>query len=214
MDNEQLKINNETIKTIVSQMANKVESERDYLTKLDSDIGDADHGVNLNIGFQAVMDQLQDLDTSNMSIKAFVKKIGFILLDKIGGASGPLYGSFFMKLGKDLGEEKEVSENTFFDMLNNGVLAIQKRGKVSLGEKTMYDIAKPTVDFLLKNEILSSTELFNKAKELAQEKFDETTKMFPQKGRAARLGKNAVGHPDPGAASMQFLLDIICDTLI
>lgn len=213
MENNQLKITNETIKTIVSQMADKVAAEKDYLTKLDSDIGDADHGVNLNIGFQSVMEQLPNLDVPNLSIKAFTKKIGFTLLDKIGGASGPLYGSFFMKLGNDLNDEQEVSEKVFFNMLNNGVLAIQKRGKVSLGEKTMYDVIKPTVDFLLENESLNTDDLFSETKILAQKNFDEVTEMFPKKGRAARLGENAIGHPDPGSASIQFLINIICDTL-
>lgn len=204
----------QTIQKIVSQMANKVKNEKDYLTKLDSDIGDADHGVNLDIGFQSVIAQLKNSDTSNMTIKNFVKKVGFILLDKIGGASGPLYGSFFMQLGNSLDTEKEVSFDTFFSMLDNGVIAIEKRGKVKIGEKTMFDVIRPTVDFLLENKDTDRKKLLLAAKKIANNKFNETINLFPKKGRAARLGEKAVGHADPGAASIQFLIDIICDTLI
>ncbi len=214
MSTETPTINNQIIQTIVTQMAEKIHQEKDYLTELDSAIGDADHGVNMDIGFQAVLQQLPQWDLDQMTLKALVKKIGFTLLDKIGGASGPLYGSFFMQLGKDLTDEKTVDLPTFYQMLNNGTAAIEKRGKVALEEKTMFDVLQPTVKYLIDHEAEPDyQQTLTNAQKVAQEAFDHTTTLFPKKGRAARLGEKGVDKADPGSASIKFLINIICDTL-
>ena len=113
----------------LAKMAELAEVNRDYWTKLDSDIGDGDHGINLSIGFRAVNANLQDNLEKAPDISTLLKKSGMLLLSKVGGASGPLYGSFFIKMGKEDTGKETVTFPEFAGMLKNGVEAVQLRGK-------------------------------------------------------------------------------------
>ncbi len=195
-------------------MAELAEEQRDHWTKLDSDIGDGDHGINLSIGFRAVAKQLETLDFESTDIAALYKKVGMTLLSKVGGASGPLYGSFFMKAGTHLDGEHEVDFKQFTQMIQDGVDAIAFRGKASLGDKTMLDAFLPGLEVLshsdLENEPLASFEAFVARMKLGS---DETIPLICKKGRAVRLGERAIGHRDPGSESAWMLMNVYLEQL-
>lgn len=144
-------------KSIVN-MADLIEKERDHLTKLDSDIGDGDHGINMTIGFREVTKKLDEIDGNAEDINSFMKKVGMSLLGKVGGASGPLYGSLFMKMGADITGKNEVTFDEFIGMIENGIVAVETRGKAVVGEKTMVDALRPGIDFL-KGQSVNGNEL-------------------------------------------------------
>jgi dihydroxyacetone kinase-like protein len=195
-------------------MAELAEEQRDHWTKLDSDIGDGDHGINLSIGFRAVAKQLETLDFESTDIASRYKKVGMTLLSKVGGASGPLYGSFFMKAGTHLDGEHEVDFKQFTQMIQDGVDAIAFRGKASLGDKTMLDAFLPGLEVLshsdLENEPLASFEAFVARMKLGS---DETIPLICKKGRAVRLGERAIGHRDPGSESAWMLMNVYLEQL-
>ncbi|HVK43757.1 MAG TPA: dihydroxyacetone kinase subunit DhaL, partial [Micropruina sp.] len=124
------------------RMANTAEEHRDEWTKLDGDIGDGDHGINLTIGFREVVKQLDALP-DDTDVAGTFKLVGMTLLRKVGGASGPLYGSFFMKAGAEVADQPEVSFDDLRRMLRAGVDAIIARGKAQVGDKTMIDSYMP-----------------------------------------------------------------------
>lgn len=199
-------------KEVVSIMAEKIKRNEDYLTKLDSDIGDGDHGVNMNIGFSSVSKNINQTSKNSKDIGDFLKKVGFTLLDKIGGASGPLYGSLFMTMGSTVKGKNEIFFQDYIQMLERGLETLEKRGKAKVGDKTMIDVLGPYVKFLLKNRNKDGLgKILDTGKKLSKEKVEDTKGLFPKKGRAARLGKKAVGFVDPGGASINFLLDSFYD---
>lgn len=192
----------------LKNMSELIEKERNYLTKLDSEIGDGDHGINLSIGFREVTKKLDELDASSSDIATLMKKAGMTLLGKVGGASGPLYGSFFMKLGTDVAGKNEVTFSEFVEMLSNGVEAVQKRGKAAAGDKTMLDAFLPGIESL-KNQESKETELeaFKESIEAMKQGAEDTIPWVTKKGRAMRLGERAIGHKDPGAESSWMLVN-------
>ena len=132
----------------LKKLAAMAEENRDHLSKLDSDIGDGDHGINLTIGFREVEKQLPQLSESVTDIAELMKKVGMILLSKVGGASGPLYGSFFMKMATHIIGKQEVTFKEFCQMYQDGVEAVQMRGKAELNDKTMLDALIPGLEIL------------------------------------------------------------------
>lgn len=185
-----------------------IEKERDHLTELDSDIGDGDHGINMSIGFREVTKKLNDFDEASEDITTFLKKVGMALLGKIGGASGPLYGSFFMKMGKDVAGENEVTFEEFVGMIETGIEAIEARGKAVVGEKTMVDAFRPGIDFLKKQRIDNNElEIFGEFVEEMKKGSENTIPLVAKKGRAMRLGERAIGHRDPGSESSWMLMN-------
>lgn len=185
-----------------------IEKNRDHLSNLDSEIGDGDHGINLSIGFREVTNQLDDLDDSAKDLSEYFKKIGMILLGKVGGASGPLYGSFFMKMGSEMTGKNEASLKDFAVMFENGVKAVEQRGKTGTGEKTMVDALRPGADYLNSQDLTDNElEHFEKFIEVMKQGAEDTVEMFPKKGRSAKLGERAVGHKDPGAESSWLMMN-------
>ncbi|EJD6091727.1 dihydroxyacetone kinase subunit L [Citrobacter freundii] len=190
-----------------NHIAEAVEEQKYYLSQLDSDIGDGDHGINLSIGFREVHANLPDLANTTKNIGELLNKIGFILLSKVGGASGPLYGGFFIAMGKSANDKEQVSLSDFIDMLSAGVGSIAKRGKASAGDKTMLDSLLPGIEFLQKNvDQLPMDELFENMIAEMQKGSDAVIHLVAKKGRAMRLGERAIGHKDPGAESAILLL--------
>ncbi|MGX6962673.1 dihydroxyacetone kinase subunit DhaL [Vagococcus xieshaowenii] len=195
-------------------MAALTEENRDYWTELDSDIGDGDHGINLSIGFRGVTEKLQENYDNSNDINDLLKKSGMILLSKVGGASGPLYGSFFMKIGKDVVGKNEVTFVEFVDMLKNGIEAIQMRGKAELGDKTMLDTLLPGLDYLeLHKEDEDSIKVLEDAVAIMKQGSDSTIPLVAKKGRAMRLGERAIGHRDPGSASSWMLINVFLEEM-
>ncbi|WP_251867493.1 dihydroxyacetone kinase subunit DhaL [Enterococcus malodoratus] len=190
-------------------MAKLSEEQRDHWTKLDSDIGDGDHGINLSIGFRGIMDKIDQLDEENSDINSLLKKSGMILLSKVGGAAGPLYGSFFMKMGGNYPDRTEVTFSEFLDMIRTGIEAVQFRGKAELGDKTMIDAFLPGLklinDYQKSEDPLSFFDSFVRAMRAGS---DATIPLVAKKGRAMRLGERAIGHRDPGSDSSWMLMNV------
>ncbi|MFF4536148.1 dihydroxyacetone kinase subunit DhaL [Streptomyces aureus] len=176
--------------------AASVDREADRLTDLDSPIGDADHGRNLQRGFAAVSAALEKdaPDTPG----AVLTLAGRQLISTVGGASGPLYGTLLRRTGKALGDAAEVSDEQFADALRTGVDAVMALGGAAPGDKTMIDALVPAVDAL--------AESFDAAKTAAEEGAVATTPLQARKGRASYLGERSIGHQDPGATSSALLI--------
>lgn len=203
-----LTLDRDFFKKSIVNMADLIEKERDHLTKLDSDIGDGDHGINMTIGFREVTKKLDEFDENAEDINSFLKKVGMSLLGKVGGASGPLYGSLFMKMGADVTGKKEVTFNEFIGMLENGVVAVETRGKAVVGEKTMVDALRPGIDFLKAQSIDGDElEVYGQFIDVMKEGSDKTIPLVAKKGRALRLGERAIGHRDPGSESSWMLMN-------
>lgn len=192
------------------------EDRKDYYTELDSAIGDGDHGINLSIGFREVGKNIETWKDD--SVKDLYKEVGKALLDKVGGSSGPLYGSFFMKFGlpvKTKGPDEGATFTEFIQMMETGVEVIKKRGKSTTGEKTMLDTFVPAVE-TLKAEYEAGTpakEAMAKAVEAGKAGLESTRNIVATKGRAMRLGERAIGHLDPGAASAAEFLEVFYNNM-
>lgn len=199
---------------VLKDMGELVEKERDYLTGLDSDIGDGDHGINLSIGFREVNKQLDELLAVSPDVATLLKKTGMILLGKVGGASGPLYGSFFMKCGADVAGKTELNFDDLCGMIINGAAAVQHRGKAELGDKTMMDAFLPGVE-VLENRVQDSDPVltFTAFIDAMQAGAQSTIPLIAKKGRALRLGERAIGHLDPGSESSWMLMNVILENL-
>ncbi|MET7685974.1 dihydroxyacetone kinase subunit DhaL [Streptomyces sp. NPDC005423] len=176
--------------------AASVDREAGWLTDLDSAIGDADHGSNLQRGFTAVAATLEK--EAPQTPGAVLTLAGRQLISTVGGASGPLYGTLLRRTGKALGEAAEVSAEEFADALRTGVDAVRTLGGAAPGDKTMIDALVPAVDAL--------GDGFGAARVAAREGAVATTPLRARKGRASYLGERSIGHQDPGATSASLLI--------
>ncbi|MEW1871690.1 dihydroxyacetone kinase subunit DhaL [Streptomyces caelestis] len=176
--------------------AASVDREAERLTALDSPIGDADHGSNLQRGFRAVRDTLEKEPPTTPG--AVLVQAGRLLISTVGGASGPLYGTLLRRTGKALGEAVEVDERQLAEALRAGVDAVRQLGGAAPGDKTMIDALVPAVDAL--------GDSFAAASDAAEEGAVATTPLLARKGRASYLGERSIGHQDPGATSSALLI--------
>jgi phosphoenolpyruvate---glycerone phosphotransferase subunit DhaL len=189
---------------LLDVMAQAVIANAAELTELDSAIGDADHGLNMKRGFEAVL-----ADRVNILAKPLPEAIaamGYTLVMKIGGASGPLYGTLFMALGKELGANPSLAD------LGRALLvagaAVGTRGKAETGSKTLLDVLLP-----VSAHIASGTATIKSVRQLAAASAKATIAMKALRGRASFLGDRSIGHMDPGARSCEILIDAVCDVL-
>lgn len=181
--------------------AASVDREAERLTALDSPIGDADHGTNLQRGFAAVRDALEKEPPATPG--AVLTQAGRLLISTVGGASGPLYGTLLRRTGKALGDAGEVGEGQLAEALRAGVDAVMQLGGAAPGDKTMIDALVPAVDAL--------GDSFAAAREAAEEGAVGTTPLQARKGRASYLGERSIGHQDPGATSAALLIAALAD---
>jgi dihydroxyacetone kinase-like protein len=197
----------------VRAFAALVSEHKGHLTELDSAIGDADHGINMDRGMRAVLDKLDS--TRPTTADELCKLVGFTLVSSVGGASGPLYGTFFLRLGTALGPASELSPEDLAKGLRAGLDGLAARGKPELGDKTMYDALHPALNALeaaLANQC-SLDEAIADASSACHAGRDATTPLVARKGRASYLGERSAGHQDPGATSAALLLDAIATVL-
>ena len=187
----------------VAAIAAAVKENADYLTQLDSAIGDADHGVNLNRGFTAVVTALDGFEADAPG--AVLVKTGTTLISKVGGASGPLYGSAFRALGKAL-DGSDAGAAALAAALREGLAAIQKLGAAAPGDKTIVDALGPAVEAFERVAPQGLAAAAAAAASAAEAGAKETTALQARKGRASYLGPRSVGHQDPGATSTHMLL--------
>ncbi len=190
-----------------------LEEQRDYLTQLDSAIGDADHGINMDRGFKAVNEKIASM--AETDIGQILKTVGSTLVSTVGGASGPLYGTAFLRAGMALTGKRDASEADVVNMLAAALEGIKARGKAQPGEKTMVDALQPAVDAaqagLQAGE--SMPQLLQRISEAAEAGMKATIPLQATKGRASYLGERSVGHQDPGATSCWLLLRTLAETI-
>jgi dihydroxyacetone kinase-like protein len=197
----------------VRRFAALVGEERDHLTELDSAIGDADHGTNLDRGMRAAVVALDELGPAGAG--PLFTKVGMTLVSTVGGASGPLFGTLFMRMGSSLGDVTSASPEQVCAALRAGLEGVVARGKAQAEDKTMYDALAPAVDALeagLKDG-RGLGEALAEARAAADAGRDATTPMLARKGRASYLGERSVGHQDPGATSTALLVAAAADAL-
>lgn len=193
--------------------AASVHTSRDSLTALDSAIGDADHGANMDRGMTAVVAALDagSFDT----VGALFKKVGMTLVSTVGGASGPLYGTLFLRFGTSAGEATSLDAGSVAKALRAGLEGVVARGRPEAGDKTMFDALSPALD-ALDASLASGASLSDAlaaASRAADAGRDATTPMLARKGRASYLGERSVGHQDPGATSTALLIAAAARTL-
>lgn len=197
----------------VRRFAEEVETNKSHLTKLDSAIGDGDHGTNMQRGMQAALAKIEDADKDD--IGALFKTIGTTLVSKVGGAAGPLYGTLFMQIATPLAGGTEVTPDEWAGAFASGVEGVRKRGKADIGDKTMIDALVPARDAL--QEALAEGATFEDALErsadAAREGMESTTPLVARKGRASYMGERSAGHQDPGATSSHLLVQSAFETL-
>jgi len=188
----------------IARVASTIADQADYLTQLDSAIGDADHGVNMNRGFAAVTEALADYEAA--TVGDVLVRVGTTLVSRVGGASGPLYGSAFRAMGKDLGAPT-VDTAQLTAALRMGLEALQKLGAAVPGDKTIVDAYVPALEALQAAVDAGESLTFATAAaaDAAQEGMRATIPMQARKGRASYLGPRSVGHQDPGATSTWFI---------
>lgn len=193
--------------------AARIAEAKEYLTELDAAIGDADHGVNMDRGFGEVVLRLPELARQDMG--ALLKGIGMTLLSKVGGASGPLYGTLFLRLSQVATGKEALTVDEFVAGLEAGIAGIQQRGSAHPGEKTMIDALLPAMA-RLREEVASGVALADAlaaAAVAAQAGMKATIAMQATKGRASYLGPRSIGHQDPGATSAWMLVQAAAETL-
>ena len=199
---------NEVIE-IINQIADNINKNKLYLTELDAAIGDGDHGLNMDKGFQAVKEKLKDDNGENLGDT--FKKIGMTLVSTVGGASGPLYGTAFMKSAAVLNNKSEMDMDDFIEVLKVSLEGIKMRGKAVYGEKTMIDSIEPALNSLIKSkeENISSIEAIKKAVMAAEDGVEYTKTIVATKGRSSYLGERSIGHQDAGATSSYLILKTV-----
>lgn len=190
-----------------------VAENKEYLTELDSAIGDADHGINMNRGFQAVLGKLDAGEAAD--IGALLKTVGMTLVSTVGGASGPLYGTLFLQMGTSAAGKSDLSGDDWAAALAAGVAGVQRRGKAELGDKTMIDALVPAVE-AVRSALADGSTLdaaLRRSAEAAREGMTATIPLVARKGRASYLGERSANHQDPGATSSWLLLRTATETL-
>lgn len=208
-----MSINGKKVIEILTQIAEKIDENKGYLSELDATIGDGDHGINMSKGFKAVTEKLKEDD--GVDIAGVLKKTGMALVSTVGGASGPLYGTAFMKSAMSVNGKTEIDIKDFSNMLKDALDGIKMRGKATAGEKTMIDALEPALEAINKGieQGLESKEILKLAKEAAYNGVEYTKTIIATKGRASYLGERSIGHQDAGATSSAIILETIYEAI-
>jgi dihydroxyacetone kinase-like protein len=188
-----------------------LEQNRDYLTQLDAAIGDADHGANMDRGFKAVRAKMPEM--ADKDVGTIFKTVGMTLLSTVGGAGGPLYGTFFLQAGVKSAGKMELGLEDWLLALQAAVDGVIMRGKAELGDKTMVDALTPAVEALKKAvaDGIPMSQALRDSAEAAQRGMEATTPLVARKGRASYLGPRSADHQDPGATSSYLVLQAAAD---
>lgn len=197
----------------LQDFATQIEQNKDYLTELDAAIGDADHGINMDRGFKKVMSQLPSV--ADKDIGSILKSVSMTLISSVGGASGPLYGTFFLRASTVAVDKQELTDEEIVSLLQAGLDGVLQRGKAQLGDKTMVDVLSPSVDAFAQavSEEKHTLAAMQEAVVAAEQAMKDTIPMLARKGRASYLGERSVGHQDPGATSTYLMLKCLSASL-
>lgn len=196
----------------VRAFAKVIAENKEYLTQLDSAIGDADHGINMNRGMQAALAKLDDIP--NGDVGNLLRTVGMTLVSTVGGAGGPLYGTLFMQMGTATAGKPELSPEDWAEALAKGIEGVVMRGKAELGDKTMVDALTPAKD-AFKGALEQGApfdEALRRSAGAAEQGMKATIPLVARKGRASYLGERSAGHQDPGATSSYLLLRTAVET--
>ena len=190
----------------LEKLSRVMKDNRDLLTDLDAAIGDADHGINMARGFDKVLEKLPTLKEKD--IGTILKSVGMVLMSSVGGASGPLYGTFCMKAGMALAGKEEIDAQGLVALLEAGVGGIVQRGRAERGDKTMVDVWGPVLDTVQAAIAggASVEDALARAVDAAEKGVRDTIPLQARKGRASYLGERSIGHRDPGAMSSYLMI--------
>jgi|Deesub1362A_J573_1020465.scaffolds.fasta_scaffold03062_5 dihydroxyacetone kinase-like protein len=202
-------VNSQELIQILTKINEKIAENKDYLTQLDSAIGDADHGINMSKGFKAVVDRISQMKDKDCG--SILKTAGMTLVSTVGGASGPLYGTAFMRAGQVVGSKTELNFDDFISLLEAALEGIKLRGKAQRGEKTIIDSLEPAIEAIKKHKEEGEAAALKRVVEAAKEGVEYTKKIVARKGRASYLGERSLGHQDPGATSCYLMLKTVVD---
>lgn len=203
-------ITNEDTLRWLQRLAQVLHENREYLTQLDSAIGDADHGINMDRGFKAVSEKIPTV--AGMDIGSILKTVGTTLVSTVGGASGPLYGTAFLRSGMATSGKYELYEADIITMLAAALEGIKARGKAQPGEKTMVDALTPALAAAKEAQHLGLVALLRRTAAAAEAGMQASIPMLATKGRASYLGERSIGHQDPGATSSWLILKTLAET--
>ncbi len=213
MESTLLTLTRDTVLAWIKHYADVIAENRQWLTDLDAAIGDGDHGANMERGFRAVAGKLPAL--ADADIGAIFKTVGMTLLSTVGGASGPLYGTFFLQAAQPLAGKTELALPDWVTAVEMGVNGVVKRGRAEVGEKTMVDALIPALDALKAAAQVGAEwqPAARRAAEAARQGALSTVPLVARKGRASYLGERSAGHQDPGATSAFLLFDALSHIL-
>ena len=208
-----MQIEKQQIVNWLALCAKAIDENQQFLTNLDRDLGDSDHGLNLHRGFKIVAENLPTVEKQNIS--TILKNTGMTLHSNVGGASGPLYGTLFVRAAAAVGTREQLSFEQLIDALKNGVDGIVSRGKAERGDKTMCDVWLPVIE-VAKSQIasgISFDDVLDKMVDTAEKGAVSTIEMQAQRGRACYLDKRSIGHQDPGATSSLLMIKALVQAL-
>jgi dihydroxyacetone kinase-like protein len=208
-----LSISYDAVVRWVKEFAATIAENKEYLTRLDSAIGDADHGINMDRGMRAALAKLDGV--SGNDVGNLLKTVGMTLVSTVGGAGGPLYGTLFMQMGAAASGKEELAPEDWAAVLEAAITGVQARGKAEPGDKTMVDALLPARD-ALRAALAEGTpldEALRRSAGGAEEGMKATIPLVARKGRASYLGERSAGHQDPGATSSYLLLKTAAETL-
>ncbi|HET7580353.1 MAG TPA: dihydroxyacetone kinase subunit DhaL [Bacillales bacterium] len=200
-------MNVEQLKGWIRESNERIQEKKAYLSELDQAIGDGDHGTNLARGFAAADSTIAEKEYEDCG--ALLQAVSMALISKVGGASGPLFGTAFMKMAAAAKGKENLSKNDWGSLLQEAANGIKMRGKAEIGEKTMLDVWQPAADYMTENGEEAS---WDRLKSLCEEKMETTKEMEAKKGRASYLGKRSVGHLDPGSVSSCYILTALAES--
>ena len=200
-------ISAETLLHWLQNCAETYTQHKDELTELDAAIGDADHGANMARGFTAVQGKLADLKDKDIGM--IFKTVAMTLITTVGGASGPLYGTFFLQAAAGANGKRELTQEELATLFEAGLQGLMHRGKAVVGEKTMVDALVPAIETLKPFDHDSVADALDRAVTAAKRGAGSTVPLVAKKGRASYLGERSAGHLDPGAASSVLLLEAL-----
>jgi dihydroxyacetone kinase-like protein len=201
------------IRAWIRAYADEIAAHREELIRLDSAIGDGDHGANMDRGMKKAVERLDGLEDGDVG--ATLKAVGMALVSSVGGAAGPLYGTLFMQMGASTAGATELDLQGWAEAVETGVRGVQARGKAEPGDKTMVDALLPATEVLRQaaGDGADLGDALRRAAAAAQEGMEGTIPLVARKGRASYLGERSAGHQDPGATSSHLLLKAAADTL-
>lgn len=207
-----MSITRDNVLSWIRACAQVIAENKEYLISLDAAIGDADHGANMHRGFQAVIGKLSDV--ADKDIGTIFKTVGMTLISTVGGAGGPLYGTFFIQAGMSTQGKVELSLSEWAAALDAATKGVISRGKAAVGDKTMIDALDPAVQALkdLVDAHPPIPQALAASSEAARKGMESTIPLVARKGRASYLGERSANHQDPGATSSFLILDAATKT--